>query len=172
MCFCHSFCIYPVLHGVQGFAVHQHIRRSSTLLAVETPSIRVEVSNGKYDEIDRHVALCFQQDIKPLPNKELCTTLSDLLENTHLPWLVPATSVDELEAKIRQAGADLFHDLPIAGIVPERTGGNLVALAMPWKEGTTDPWHYEFRVGTASYSAAEGCTDLHRKLRGMVKEDS
>jgi hypothetical protein len=85
------------------------------------------------------------------------------LENTQMPWLVPARSHDELMKKIEEAGANLFPGAKIAGLVPGVVSSPFDAYAYPWDANSTQEWVFEFRARTLEYALTDACNDLEAK---------
>jgi hypothetical protein len=87
--------------------------------------------------------------------------INGALAKTKMPWLVPACSIERLESAVGSAGAELFCDASIAGLVPGVTRSSFDACAYMWAEGAPLEWAYEFKSG--SYNVADAVTDLNKK---------
>jgi hypothetical protein len=88
-----------------------------------------------------------------------------------MPWLVPACSRDDLENAVARAGAGLFGDAKIAGIVPGATNSPFDACAFGWANAAPLQWVFEFKARTDSYTEASGFADLNSKFATYRSEE-
>jgi hypothetical protein len=91
--------------------------------------------------------------------------IGELVENTEMPWLVPACSYVKLKEKIDKFPT-LFKDLNIAGLVPgEEHKAPFDARAFSWKKGAPLEWLFEFKARRGEYGPSAARNDLDKKIK-------
>jgi hypothetical protein len=107
-------------------------------------------------------------------NPEFHPTIDDRIDTaleTMMPWLVPACSREILKNTVGRAGAELFDDAMIAGLVPGATNSPFDAYAYGWAEEASLQWAFEFKARSEYYNEAEAILSLNAKCATYRREE-